>query len=109
MRHAFLVLSTLLMLVGCPKQQPVSPNPLPAPDTDLCGKMCEHLGPKGLNCPEGQDVYDSDKPGPHGVPNETCEQFCQYQQDNGAFVNPRCLIQVPRCADIETWRQKTCQ
>jgi hypothetical protein len=97
----------LLLLAGC--QQPgSSPNPLPVPDTDACDAMCQHLGPSGLNCPEGQPFYDSAKPGPKGVPNSTCLEFCRYEQDNGIFVNPKCVARAPTCKDIETWRQKTC-
>jgi hypothetical protein len=68
--------------------------------------MCLHL--RTLKCEEGQDYYDSDLPGKKGQPNATCEHFCQTQQDKGVFVNPRCVAQVPTCAQIEDWRQKTC-
>lgn len=102
-----IAITIFLSLCSCP-QQAVSPNPLPAPDTDACGLMCTHIGPTGLNCQEGQDVYDSDKAGPKGVPNTSCTAFCQYEQDNGIFVNPRCVAQVSSCKDIEKWRQKSC-
>jgi hypothetical protein len=109
MMRRFAALLALLSVCSCPSTpSPVSPNPLPAPDTASCAAMCDHIGPKGLNCAEGKDVYDSDKPGPVGVPNSTCAQFCQYEQDNGIFVNPKCVAQVPSCEEIEQWRQKAC-
>jgi hypothetical protein len=74
--------------------------------------MCAHIGPVdagGLGCPEGQPVYDSTLPGEAGVPNETCTAFCQRQQANLVFINPRCVMQVTSCDQIEAARQKTCQ
>ena len=99
-----------LVFTACPpSRDPASPNPIPAPDSDLCGQMCDHIGPNGLKCPEGDSVYDSDRPGTRGIPNKTCEDFCKEQQDNGAFVNPRCILQIKSCGEIEAARQKTCQ
>jgi hypothetical protein len=74
--------------------------------------MCLHIGPKaqgGLGCEEGDPVYDSDLPGPKGVPNKSCTAFCTGQQANGVFVNPRCIIQVKSCGEIESARQRTCK
>lgn len=102
-----------LVLVGCPPpQDPVIPPPNPPVDTDWCKAMCDHIGPvteetpKALNCEEGQDVYNSDKPGPKDIPNQTCEDWCVEMQDKGFFINPRCVSVVPSCGDIEDWRQK---
>lgn len=107
MNRAPALLSLVLTLCSCP-QTPVSPNPTPAPDTDQCGVMCAHIGSGGLNCTEGKPVYDSARPGDAGVPNESCTEFCQYEQDNGIFVNPKCVAQAPSCEEIEQWRMKTC-
>jgi hypothetical protein len=74
--------------------------------------MCAHIGPVdegGLGCAEGQPVYDSTLPGDAGVPNESCTQFCEKQQANGVFINPRCVMQVTSCSQIETARAQTCQ
>jgi hypothetical protein len=95
------------LFLGCPHTE-TSPTFVRVPDSDLCPAMCEHIGPKGLNCDEGKDYYDNDKPGPKGVPNATCLEFCQRQQENGVYENPRCLTQVPACALIEEWRKKDC-
>jgi hypothetical protein len=102
MRQLYLLV--LLILVGCPTREPASPNPPVPPDTDLCPQMCDHL--RRLKCEESTDFYDNDKPGPKGVPNSTCEEFCSGQQDKGVFVNPRCVAKVPDCASIETYRKK---
>ena len=69
--------------------------------------MCDHL--RSLHCAEGQPVYDSDRPGPVGVPNETCEEFCQQEEQNGINLNTLCLSQVPTCDQIEEWRLKSCR
>lgn len=93
-----------LLLVGCPQKGPV-----PKPDSDLCSKMCQHIGSKdkgGLGCDEGEPVYDSDKPGPKDVPNESCEEFCKKTQENGVSMNPRCVFLIEYCDQIETYRAK---
>jgi len=97
-----------VVLLGCPSGPPPVPAPQPAPDSAYCGAMCAHIGPSGLNCPEGQPVYDSSLPGPANVPNESCTDFCARQEENGVFINPKCVAQVSSCADIEASRQKTC-
>lgn len=97
----------VLVLTSCPGPVP-PPTPTPAPDTSFCGAMCDHIGPKGLNCPEGKPVYDSDLPGPPGVPNESCTDFCSKQQQNGVYLNAKCVSQVASCAEIEAARKKTC-
>jgi hypothetical protein len=97
------------LMIGCPPSADYpSPRPDPATDVDLCGSMCDHLGPKGLNCEEGGPVYDSDLPGPNGVPNESCEDFCKKQENAGSYLNPRCLAKTPTCAEIEIYRSMDC-
>lgn len=95
----------VLILGGCPKDT-VIPPPTPPPDTDWCGKMCEHL--KGLGCEEGEGVYNNDKPGPVDVPNQTCQEWCEEMQDPNHlyFINPKCLSEVPSCEEIEDYRKK---
>lgn len=97
------------VLSGCPHttdRESPSPAPITPPDTDLCERMCQHIGPMGLKCEEGEPVYDSDKPGPKDVPNETCAEFCKTSQGLGAFLNPRCVMLVPSCDQIEVYRKK---
>lgn len=104
MRQLLLVLSAILVLVGCPTDPAKSPNPIPAPDSNLCGAMCDYL--VQLGCEEGKPLYDSDLPGPRGVPNETCENWCIKTQDHGIFLNPRCVMKASSCLNIEEMRQK---
>jgi hypothetical protein len=102
-----LLLLLALVLPGCPLTGPVDgPPPNPPPDTDLCIKMCEHIGPTGLKCEEGQPVYNNDLPGPANVPNQSCAENCKELQTKGFFVNPRCVATVPSCDKIEDYRQK---
>lgn len=99
-----------LGFIGCPgpTRAPDAPgiHPIKPPDTDLCGKMCQRIGPQGLKCEEGMPVYDSDQPGPVGVPNVTCEAFCRTSQDRGSFFNPRCVALVRACSEIEAARKR---
>jgi hypothetical protein len=106
-RTSPILLVAALSLVTCVKydREAPSPNPTVVPDTDLCGPACKHL--QDLGCEEAKDVYDSDLPGPVDVPNATCEGFCKVSQERGAFLNPRCLLLVPRCDQIETYRNKS--
>ena len=104
MRILWLTLPAFLLL-GCPTPtDPITPSPIPPPDTDLCVSMCDHLA--ALGCEEGQPVYNSDLPGPVDVPNQSCADNCKELQDKGFFVNPRCVLTVKSCDDIEPSRQK---
>lgn len=100
-----------LVLIGCPSPA-VSPTPAPAPDSDACVTMCARIGPSGLNCPEGADVYDSSQPPlpghKPGDPNITCLEFCNQEQANGVWLNPKCVAKVAKCSDIEAARKNTC-
>lgn len=101
----YLSLCFIFLTYTCHTDQVV--NPTPKPDGDLCLQMCQHIGPKdkgGLGCEEGNPVYDSDKPGPKDVPNESCEEFCKDKERNGIDMNPKCLIKVPSCDQIENYR-----
>lgn len=107
-----LFLLAAITLVSCqPTKEAPSPSPKVIPDTELIPQMCQHIGPKdkgGLGCEEGNPVYNSDIAGPPGVPNQSCADYYKELQDRGFFVNPRCILQVPSCSQIEPARQKTC-
>jgi hypothetical protein len=97
----------ICFLVSACHQEVVKPTP--KPDSDICFQMCQHIGPKekgGLGCEEGNPVYDSDKPGPKDVPNESCEEFCKITQNNGVSINPKCILLVKTCDQIEFARTK---
>jgi hypothetical protein len=104
-----LSLALVLAFFGCPV--PPIPQPSPQPDSSYCAAMCAHIGPQGLNCPEGQPVYDNSLPpsdAGRGAPNESCTDFCTKQQANGVWINPRCVSLVTTCGGIEAARQKNC-
>jgi hypothetical protein len=97
-----------LFIFSCTHQDKVA-SPAPKPDSNICAKMCQHIGPKnkgGLGCEEGNSVYDSDKPGLKDVPNESCEEFCKITQNNGVSMNPSCVLLVKSCSQIERYRNK---
>lgn len=101
MRYPVVLLG--LFLVGCPSGPDYPETPTP-PDTNLCGKMCDHLSK--LGCDEAKAVYDIDMPGPPDVPNVTCQAFCERLQKRGTFQNPRCVLEVKSCDGIERARQR---
>lgn len=70
-----------------------------------CSRMCRHF--RELKCDEGNPIYDSDAPGPVGVPNTTCEMFCTSQMDLGVNLNTECAIKAPTCEEIEAYRAMT--
>jgi hypothetical protein len=103
----YITICFCLLMFACHQYQIANPNP--QPDSEICAQMCDHIGPKdngGLGCEEGNPVYDSDKPGPKDVPNETCEEFCKITQNNGISMNPRCVALVDSCDQIESARAK---
>jgi hypothetical protein len=102
-RHTVSTLA-IALLVACSTDRVRSPNPLPAPDSDRCEPMCNYL--LQLGCDEGKPLYDSDKPGPVGVPNEQCPEWCVKQQANGVFLNPRCIMKAPSCLAVEAYRAR---
>lgn len=70
--------------------------------------MCYNIGPENLKCEEGEPVYNSDLPGPEGVPNQSCLAWCVEMQDQQHlyFLNPKCLSEVNSCEVIEEYRKK---
>ncbi len=97
----------LLLSLGCtPPRESPSPQPAVIPDTELCSPMCDHLAT--LKCEEARPTYDSDLPGPRGVPNLPCSLLCAQLQGNGYFVNPKCVMMVAVCTDIEAARKRKC-
>ncbi len=104
MKLAHLTVLLSLVILGCPPVDPVIPPPTPPPNTDLCAAMCDHLAK--LGCEEGQPVYNNDIAGPVDVPNQSCADNCTELQTKGFFVNPKCVLLVEQCTQIEPFRQK---
>lgn len=94
----------LLLLLSSCSYAADYPIPVKPIDTDQCGRMCTNLGE--LGCEEGKPVYNSDLPGPDGVPNQSCVEFCREMQDSGVWLNPKCVATVQECSQIETFRRK---
>jgi hypothetical protein len=95
-----------VLALGC--NPPAVPTPTPAAGAVSCAAMCAHIGPSGLNCPEGMPVYNSSLPSDGGAPNQSCTDFCTTQTQNGVFINPACVAKVATCAGIEAARQQVC-
>lgn len=108
MRITSLLFVALLAVACGAAKHPDAPGPRPVdvPDSNQCQAMCDHL--KELGCEEGQPLYNSDLPGPAGVPNQSCTDWCGEIQAKGTFLNPRCVKKAPFCEMIEEWRKKTC-
>lgn len=97
------LLPVVFIAIACEAKVPA---PKPAPDSDLCEDMCNYL--TQLGCEEAQPLYDSELPGPRGIPNETCVQWCVKQQAKGLYLNPRCVMQAKSCLEIEELRARNC-
>lgn len=108
LKSLFVLAVVAAVVAACRPDKPVAAGPWPIkpPDTSECKAMCDHL--KAKNCEEGQDVYNSDLPGPKNVPNQTCADWCEEMQNRGLYLNPRCVKTVPSCDLIEDYRKKTC-
>ncbi len=85
--HLFVV----LILVGCPKPIP-KPDPQIPTDTANCADACKHIGPEGLNCPEGKTLDDG----------TTCTKFCEDTQNTGHSLHASCVMKIQKCSDMET-------
>lgn len=107
------------LLVGCPKQEPEVPRPVPFADDDprWCDEGCEALrGMPGQDghpgCLEARPLVHPDlcqldsecKIGTcvNAHCTETCEQFCVATIENGRFLGPKCWTTISSCAEIET-------
>lgn len=82
----FLLAFSLSMLAAHCDPPPVVIVP---PDTDKCPEACANL--QVLGCEEGDPL-------PDGL---TCTEFCVRTQNQGAWLDPKCLASVTSCEDIE--------
>jgi hypothetical protein len=86
-KHLFFA-CTVLVVVGC--------CPTPAPHAGLgdvasCADACKHIGPQGLDCPEGLPLENG----------TSCQKFCEDTIGTGHALNPSCIVSVKTCSDIE--------
>lgn len=83
---------TLNACSGCNEKEYVPPKPTPVvTDTEYCKPAEQHL--KELKC------IPSDKP--YTKKGLSFEQFCHQTQDNGIYLNPRCLANISSCEEID--------
>jgi len=99
--RVLLLLLTSILVFGCPKSKD-DPADTDGGDATPCERMCTHF--RALECAEGDDFYDSDVSGPVGVPNTTCEEFCESQMTLGVDLNVECAAKAPTCEEIEAYR-----
>lgn len=91
--------SFLFILIGCP-QNPVTPKPTPiVVDTEMCDTADKHLAQLCL--------ADSEKNkyccmiGSPTKKGKTYTQFCIEKQNQGVWLNPRCVSQITSCEQID--------
>ena len=87
----FIIFSSFLF--GCPVNQDIVP-PRPTPvvtDTDQCEMAEANL--KARQC------IPTDRP--YTKKGKSFTQFCKDKQEQGIFLNPKCLSQVTKCDQID--------
>lgn len=86
-------------------------NPVPVSDTEYCGPACDHIGSTdgGLNCQEGQPIEMKPDVCSGGIPDEvncvSCKKFCEDTQSHGVWLNPKCIINIQTCSQIDTCQE----
>jgi len=100
-----IILSTLIVTAFCT----CSPHPTPfPPDIQTCEEACNHIGPDGLNCEEGQPI-DMLWPDAHGCVNGidevkcvSCKKFCEDTMNQRVWLEPSCVLTINSCDQIES-------
>lgn len=97
LRTSVMLISLLFLGFDCsgkqPIPQPVPVKPQPTPivtGTNYCDKAQENL--LRLNCVEGHSTKK-------GKP---FAQFCRETQENGIFINPKCLSEITDCGQVDS-------
>lgn len=107
MKKLFAILPFVFMFACAHCGESIKPTPLP-PDIHMCKVACDHIGPEGLNCPDGQpiDMLFPDKNGCEDGVNETtcvsCEKFCKDTMNQRVWLEPTCVSQIVSCDQIES-------
>lgn len=76
-------------------------------DSEVLEAACDHLA--AIGCKEGMLLYDSDNPGPKGVPNTLCTEEYTKRINNGTCVNFKALAQIQSCAAVKAAQQQGCE
>jgi len=100
----FLLLSILILSVAsCPKP-PVAAHPTPVvTDTAMCVEADQHLAAL-CNADPSKNAYCCivDAKTKKG---KTYTQFCIEKQNQGIFLNPKCISQIKDCGEINNCTQ----
>lgn len=99
----FIFMSILFCLaIGC--SQPVPPHPTPVVvDTAVCIEADQHLQ-QLCNADPTKNAYCCEVSAPTKK-GKSFTQFCIEKQNQGVFLNPRCLSQVSSCDKIDACTQ----
>ncbi len=93
LRVSTVLISLFLLGPDCSGNQPTPVKPQPTPvvtDNNYCAKAQENL--LRLNCVEGQPTKKG----------KSFEQFCVGTQQNGIFLNPKCLSEIKSCEEVDS-------
>lgn len=80
-------------------------DPAPVSDTEYCDAACQHIGPEGLRCEEGEPIAMTQAGCDSGVDEVncvSCAKFCEDTQSNGVWLAPRCVMNVRSCEEIDS-------
>lgn len=101
-----------IIFVGCPQNPGVTPQPPVITDQMLCPVACEHIGPRGLKCEDGnpidmgivcKTIEDCNKGScVAGKCLVSCEQFCVDTENAGVWLDPGCVSTIASCDQIES-------
>jgi hypothetical protein len=79
----------------------VPPRPTPVPvDTDMCSAAEQHLQ-QMCNSDQTANAYCCAVVAPTKK-GKTFTQFCEAKQNEGVFLNPKCVSEVKSCGDIDS-------
>lgn len=97
------VFFAILINVGCPRN-PVSPHPTPVvTDTNMCVEVETHLT-QMCNANPTKNAYCCQVSAPTKK-GKSYTQFCIEKQNQGVFLNPKCVSQVTSCDQIDQCTQ----
>lgn len=98
MKIKYFIFSSLI-LIGCPNP-PKNPGPAPAVvDTEFCNKAEQNLSELCYKDRE-ENAYCCAIVAPTKK-HKSFTQFCEDKQNQGVFLNPRCLAAINTCYDLD--------
>lgn len=101
--NSLLMISSFAVFSGCPAQTnepPTPPTPTPiVTDTDQCAPAEQHLHDL-CSADPGKNNYCCRVVAPTKK-GKSYTQFCQEKQNEGVFLNPKCIESVTSCDQID--------